>query len=76
MITDIVLDQHYFENGYVRQNGSVSTIIAKFEKEEQLEQSLAELKETKEQLHKVIGRKNELELELSMREGKPAVSLG
>ncbi|KAJ9068079.1 hypothetical protein DSO57_1032270 [Entomophthora muscae] len=75
VITDIVLDQHYFENGYVRQNGSVSTIIAKFEKEEQLEQSLSELKETKEQLHKVIGRKNELELELSMREDDMVTAL-
>ncbi|KAI9293249.1 hypothetical protein K502DRAFT_366874 [Neoconidiobolus thromboides FSU 785] len=68
VITDIVMDQHYLENGYIRQNGSVSTIIAKFEKEEQLEKALVELKETKEQLHKTIGRKNELELELTMRE--------
>ncbi|KAI0244198.1 hypothetical protein L0F63_007271 [Massospora cicadina] len=75
VITDIVLDQHYFENGYARQNGSVATIIAKFEKEEQLERSLAELKETKEQLHKVISRKNELELELSMHEDDMVTAL-
>lgn len=75
VVTDIVLDQHYFENGQQRQNGSVSAIIAKFEKEEQLEKTVSELKETKEQLHKVIGRKNELELELSMREDDMVTAL-
>jgi cytokinesis protein len=70
LVTNVVLDQHYLESGTQKSAGSVSSIIAKFEKEEQLEQALKDLKETKDQLNKVLSRKNELELELSINQGK------